>query len=158
DVQPDILVADRHLGDVSASGAARGDHLASRTRREGAHVNKAGSGIAAAPRLETAVLDAATLAMERRGLGHGDIAMVFLSGGSPAAAHETLHAVRRVTGARTVVGCSGVGVLTEERELEGASAAAVLVIRDERLVARALSLENLAGGDTDPAREITDSA
>ena len=118
----------------------------------------AGSGIAAAPRLESAVLDAATAAMERSGVDHGQIALVFLSGDARAAAHEILHVVRRVTGARTVVGCSGVGVLTDEREIEGTTAAAVLVIQDERLVARALSIENLGAADLDPARTIAESA
>ena len=44
----------------------------------------------------------------------GQIAFVFVSGDARAAAPEILHVVRRVTGARAVVGCSGVGVLTEE--------------------------------------------
>jgi small ligand-binding sensory domain FIST len=96
--------------------------------------------------------------MERSGLDHGEIAFVFVSGEARAAAHPVLHAVRRVTGARAVVGCSGVGVLTEEREIEGTAAAAVLVVADDRLVARALSSESLGGGDADPAREIAEAA
>jgi len=49
--------------------------------------------------------------------------------------HQALHAVRRVTGARAVLGCSGAGVLTERREVEGEPAVAVLAVRCERLVA-----------------------
>lgn len=121
-------------------------------------MGKAGSGIAVSPSLATAVLDAATAAMERGGLSHGQVALVFLSGDARAAAHEILHVVRRVTGARTVVGCSGVGVLTEQREIEGDSAAAVLVIQDDRLVATPISIESLNRGGAELAREIADSA
>jgi small ligand-binding sensory domain FIST len=124
-------------------------------------VGTAGSGIAVSPSLAAAALDAATAAMERGGLSHGQLALVFLSilgGDAPKAAHEILHIVRRVTGARTVVGCSGVGVLTEQREIEGQSAAAVLVIQDDRLVASPVSIESLNRDDVELAREIADSA
>jgi len=120
-------------------------------------VGQAGTGIAASPNVATAVLDAATAAMERGGLDHGDIALVFVSGEAREASHEILHVVRRVTGARAVVGCSGIGVLTEQQEIEGESAAAVLVIRDDRLVARPISIDRLSGG-LDVARAIADSA
>jgi small ligand-binding sensory domain FIST len=119
-------------------------------------VGRAGSGIAAAPSLATAVLDAATAAMERGGLSHGQMALVFLSGDARAAAHEILHIVRRVTGARTVVGCSGVGVLTEQREIEGESAAAVLVVADDRLVASSVAIDSVAGEGAALARAIAD--
>ena len=120
-------------------------------------MGQAGTGIAASPNVATAVLDAATAAMERGGLDHGDIALVFVSGEAREASHEILHVVRRVTGARAVVGCSGIGVLTEQQEIEGESAAAVLVIRDDRLVARPISIDRLSGG-LDVARAIADSA
>ena len=95
--------------------------------------------------------------MERGGLDHGHVALVFLSGDARDAAHEILHVVRRITGARTVVGCSGAGVLTEQREIEGESAVAVLVIRDERLVTRPIAVERLGDG-AELARAIADSA
>jgi small ligand-binding sensory domain FIST len=121
-------------------------------------VGQAGSGIAVSANLAAAALHAATAAMERGGLERGYVALVFLSGHARDAAHEILHVVRRVSGARTVVGCSGVGVLTEQRELEGESAAAVLVIQDDRLVASPISIASLAGGGAGLARAIADSA
>lgn len=121
-------------------------------------MGQAGSGIAVSANLAAAALDAATAAMERGGLERGYVALVFLSGHARDAAHEILHVVRRVSGARTVVGCSGVGVLTEQRELEGESAAAVLVIQDDRLVASPISIASLAGGGAGLARAIADSA
>ena len=120
-------------------------------------MGRAGSGIAASPSLATAALDASVAAMERSGVGHGHTALVFLSGDAPDAAHEVLHTVRRVTGARTVVGCSGAGVLSEEREIEGESAAAVLVIADDRLVARSISIERLTADSDGLARRIADA-
>jgi small ligand-binding sensory domain FIST len=121
-------------------------------------MRRAGSGLAVAPGLPTAALDAATAAMERGGLSGARLALVFLSGDAAGAAHEVLHIVRRVTGARAVVGCSGVGVLTEQREVEGTAAAAVLAIQDDRLVASPVSVESLAAGAADAARAIGDAA
>lgn len=70
----------------------------------------AGLGLAAAP--AEAALDAALAALAQAGSERADLALVFTTGEAHAAAHQVLHAVRRVTGARTVVGCSGAGVLT----------------------------------------------
>jgi small ligand-binding sensory domain FIST len=120
-------------------------------------VGKAGSGLGVSASVATAALDAATGAMEAGGLDHGQLALVFLSGDAQDAAHEVLHVVRRVTGARTVVGCSGAGVLTERRELEGESAAAVLVVQDDRLVARPIAIQSLQGDGAALAREIGDA-
>jgi small ligand-binding sensory domain FIST len=64
--------------------------------------------------------------------------------------------VRRTTGARAVVGCSGVGVPSEPREIEGEPAAAVLVIDDDRLVARSIAIERLTGDDL--AHRIAEAA
>jgi small ligand-binding sensory domain FIST len=107
----------------------------------------AGLGLGAAP--AEAALDAALAAMARAGTDHADLALVFTTSEAYPAAHEVLHAVRRVTGARIVVGCSGAGVLTERREVEDEPAVAVLVVRDERLVATPFLIEDLeqAGGN-----------
>jgi small ligand-binding sensory domain FIST len=104
----------------------------------------AGSGIAVGPPSPDLALEAALAAQERLGRDHAHLALVFATGDFYPHAHATLHAVRRVTGARAVVGCSGGGVLTEAREVEGESALAVLAVHDARLVATPL-LEPLAG-------------
>src|SRR6185369_2044797 len=67
--------------------------------------------------------------------------LVFTTGDVRARAHEALHAVRRVTGAPVVLGCSGTGILTERREVEDDLAVAVLAVRCERLVATPFSFE-----------------
>lgn len=94
----------------------------------------AGSALAVGQSFTDLKLDAALRALERSGADHAALALVFCAGDAWAEAHALLHAVRRVTGARAVVGCSGAGVLTEAREVEGQAAVAVLVVSDERLV------------------------
>jgi small ligand-binding sensory domain FIST len=94
----------------------------------------AGSGLAVGAPADAA-LEASLAAMAASGAEHADVVFVFAAGETLSAAHEMLHAVRRVTGARVVVGASGAGVLRERREVEGETAVAVLAVRDDRLVA-----------------------
>ena len=95
---------------------------------------KAGTGLAVGA-ADSAALDASLQAVERSGSDRADLALVFVTGDDALPrTHQALHAVRRVTGARAVLGCSGTGVLTERREAEGESAVAVLAVRCDRLV------------------------
>ena len=95
----------------------------------------AGSGLAVGADPAAAALDAALEAMAASGSDRADLALVFVTAETYPAAHEMLHAIRRVTGARVVLGASGTGVLCERREVEGETAVAVLAVRDDRLVA-----------------------
>src|SRR5262249_35201733 len=95
----------------------------------------AGTGLAVGGSADNAALEASLEALERSGASHADLALVFATGDAYPRAHELVHAVRRVTGARAVLGCSGTGILTDRREVEGELAVAVLVVRCERLVA-----------------------
>jgi small ligand-binding sensory domain FIST len=101
----------------------------------------AGTGIAVGGAADNAALEASLEALERSGADHADIALVFVTGDVHTRAHEALHAVRRVTGAPVVLGCSGTGILTERREVEDDLAVAVLAVRCERLVATPFSFE-----------------
>lgn len=101
----------------------------------------AGSGLAVGGAADNAALEAALAAVERSGADHADLALVFVTGDVHARAHEALHAVRRVTGAPVVLGCSGTGILTERREVEDELAVAVLAVRCDRLVATPFALE-----------------
>jgi small ligand-binding sensory domain FIST len=96
----------------------------------------AGTGIATGQPPDEAALDAAMQAMTAAGLERAEAAIVFTTGEAEPAAHALLHAVRRVTGARTVVGASGTGVLTERGEVEQVPAVAVLVLGGESLLLR----------------------
>ena len=101
----------------------------------------AGTGLAVGGAADNAALEASLEAIERNGAGHADLALVFVTGDAHVRAHEALHAVRRVTGAPVVLGCSGTGILTERREVEDGLAVAVLAVRCERLVATPFSFE-----------------
>src|SRR5882672_2255301 len=101
----------------------------------------AGSGLAVGGTADNAALEASLQALANSGADRADLALVFVTGDAYGHAHALLHAVRRVTGAPVVLGCVGVGVLTEQREVEGEPAVAVLVVRSERLVATPFLLE-----------------
>src|SRR2546428_1408597 len=101
----------------------------------------AGTGLAVGGAADNAALEASLQAIERSGTDRADLALVFVTGDAHPRAHEALHAVRRVTGAPVVLGCSGTGILTERREVEEDLAVAVLVVRCERLVATPFSFE-----------------
>jgi len=114
----------------------------------------AGTGLATGSALDNAALEASLQAIERSGTDHADLAIVFVTGDDALSrTHQALHAVRRVTGARAVVGCSGAGVLTDHREVEGEGAVAVLVVRSERLVATPFLLER-QGDRSDVGTEL----
>jgi small ligand-binding sensory domain FIST len=101
----------------------------------------AGTGLAVGGTADNAALEASLQALERSGTDRADLALVFATGDVRARAHEALHAVRRVTGAPIVLGCSGAGILTERREVEQDLVVAVLAVRCERLVATPFSFE-----------------
>src|SRR6266480_1049593 len=87
----------------------------------------AGSGLAVGGTADNAALEASLHALANSGADRADLALVFVTGDAYGHAHALLHAVRRVTGAPVVLGCDGVGVLTEKREVEGEC---VLVLPD----------------------------
>ena len=101
----------------------------------------AGTGIAVGGAADNAALEASLEALERSGTDCADLALVFVTGDAHTRAHEALHAVRRVTGAPVVLGCSGTGILTERREVEDDLAVAVLAVRCERLLATPFAFE-----------------
>jgi small ligand-binding sensory domain FIST len=119
----------------------------------------AGSGLATRDRADEAALEASLAAMAASGADRADVALVFTSGDARRSGHDLLHAVRRVTGAPAVVGCSGTGVLTESGEAEGVPAVAVLVVSSSgRLLARPFLIRDRPALGTDAADELADSA
>lgn len=89
----------------------------------------AGSGLAVGQPAEAAALEASRAAMESSGLDRAELALVFVTADVYRQARELVGAVRRVTDAESVVGCSGAGVLTERGEAEEGPAVAVMVVR-----------------------------
>ena len=88
----------------------------------------AGSGLVTGKRADAAGREAARAAMERSGAGRADVALVFATADAYRESAGLLEAVRRETGAPSILGCSGAGVLTEAAEAEGGPAVAVLVV------------------------------
>jgi small ligand-binding sensory domain FIST len=119
-------------------------------------VTAAGTGLVTGRPPADAALEASLQALEAAGADRADLALVFVTGEVHKATHEMLHAVRRVTGARVVVGCSGSGVLHERREVEGESAVAVLAVRDERLLATPFLVENQEAAGAGAAAQIAE--
>ncbi len=128
----------------------------------------AGSGLAVGGSPHEAALEAALQALDRSQADHADLAIVFATSDAYSRGHELLHAIRRVTGARAVVGCSGVGVLTERLEFEAAaalttgpqqappSAVAVLLVRGEELAAAPFLLEDQEARGAEAAAEVAE--
>jgi len=88
----------------------------------------AGSGLISGKRPDEAARDAARVAMETSGAARAELALVFTTADAYRQGAELLRAVRAVTGATSIVGCSGAGVLNECGEAEGVAAVAVLVV------------------------------
>jgi small ligand-binding sensory domain FIST len=118
----------------------------------------AGSGLAVGAAPADAALEASLDAMASSGADHADLVLVFTSGDAYAAAHEMLHAVRRVTGARVVVGASGAGVLSDRREVEGETAVSVLAVKDDRLVTTPFLVPDQTAGGAEVARVVAAQA
>lgn len=116
-------------------------------------MKEAGSGLVCGRPPVDAALEASLAALANADAERADLALVFATSDTYPAAHDMLHAVRRVTGARIVLGCSGAGVLTNEREVEGESAVAVLALHDDRLVATAFLIEDQSA-TSDVGREV----
>jgi small ligand-binding sensory domain FIST len=88
----------------------------------------AGTGLVTGKRADEAATEAARTSIARSGLAGADLALVFVTADTYPHVGEVLERVRRVTGARHVLGCSGAGVLTESGEAEAGPAVAVMVL------------------------------
>ncbi len=119
----------------------------------------AGSGLVTGRRADEAALDAALQAMAASGVESADLALVFATPDAYHFGHALLHAVRRVTGARAVLGASGTGVLTERGEAEGGPAVAVLVVRsDGPLLASPFLLAEREALDAEAGQDLAERA
>ena len=94
----------------------------------------AGSGLSTKTSADEAAADAARQALAASGGDRADLALAFATGVAELPAEAILQTVRRVTGARTVLGATGAGVLTERGEVEQVPAVAVLAVRHDRLL------------------------
>ena len=115
---------------------------------------RAGTGLAAGSDPIECARQAALLALQRIEPAGADAVMVFASGDVAGSCLPMLHAVRKVCGTGALAGCSGVGVLTDEGEIEGRSAVAVLAIASDTLRVTPFFVRDLHGRDEEVGREI----
>jgi small ligand-binding sensory domain FIST len=99
---------------------------------------RAGSGLSENPDAAQAAREAAGGALRAAGMDGADWAIVFAT--MPHRPHfaALLGEVQAVTGASTLTGCSGAGVIGGGQEVEDGPAVAVLVARSDRITALAL--------------------
>jgi len=83
-----------------------------------------------------------------------DAVMVFTSGETTASFVPMLHAIRNLCGTGSLTGCSGAGVLTQEGEIEGENAVAVLAVVSDTMKATPFFIRDLKGRDEEVGREI----
>ncbi|MFQ5539858.1 MAG: FIST N-terminal domain-containing protein, partial [Candidatus Binatia bacterium] len=80
-----------------------------------------------------AVEEAAGQAMTSAGLSQADFVLVFFTVDHVPNRQELITGLRQISRTDRIIGCSGVGVLTEEGEIEGKPGIAVLVLSSDRI-------------------------
>ncbi len=93
----------------------------------------AGVGYSGLEAAEAAARTAAESALDQAGVNRADWAVVFATTDYRNAYGEMLSTVSTVTGARNLVGCSGMGVLTTQGEFERQPGIAVLAVRSDAM-------------------------
>lgn len=118
----------------------------------------AGVGYAGEVAAEAVAWVAARQAMERAGIDQADCAFVFATTHYQPEYVRLLRAVRTVTGASHIVGCSGMGVLTTDGEFERGAGAAVLVLKSSDVSLQPFLVPTRSSEGTSPGEVIADLA
>jgi len=120
----------------------------------------AGTGIGRKAGMAASAQAAARVAMDRlhrAGAKDADLVFLFVSGEEEEAQDafpEAAAAARKICGSSRLVGCSGAGILSDECEIEGETAAVVLAIASNTLQAIPFYLDGLKGRDHAVGGEI----
>ena len=91
---------------------------------------KAGAGLSTEPPAEKAARQAGEAAMRQGGLTSADLVIAFATTHYSHEYPALLSTLRSITGAKQIVGCSGMGVLASEGEVEGSISLAVLALEE----------------------------
>jgi small ligand-binding sensory domain FIST len=91
----------------------------------------AGSGLVTGKAAGEAARAAARAAMAASGLDRAEMALVFVTADAYREGAELLASIAEVTGATSILGCSGAGVLTQAGEADGTPGVAVMVLATE---------------------------
>ncbi len=103
---------------------------------------------------ERAIEEAATQAMSRAGIDRADLALVFSTVDHLPAYEKLIAGLRKITRTNEISGCSGVGVLTGEGEIEGSPGIAVLVLRSDQIRGYPFLFHPLRDRDEEAGAEI----
>jgi small ligand-binding sensory domain FIST len=115
---------------------------------------KVGVGYSVSETSEHAAREAATQAIERGNISKADWAVVFTTFPHRAGYREILKSVCRVTGTTNIAGCSGIGVLTNQGEVEGSPGVAVLAVSSDKMHATSFLANRTDDGGVKAGVEI----
>lgn len=115
---------------------------------------RAGVGHSARPAAAEAATEAAVNALGGGSSGDCDLAMVFATVHYASEYSELIETVLKTTGARDLVGCSGVGVLTGDTEIEGNPGLVVLAVKADRMKITPILSRSLRGRSYEVGGEI----
>jgi small ligand-binding sensory domain FIST len=115
---------------------------------------RAGVGFSTAPNPRTAAAEATAAALAQAGLSRATGALCFATPAYGAAYPMILRTVASEANTREVAGCSGMGVIAGEKEIESGSALAVLVFGGDEMQATRFFVPTLRGRATGVAAEI----
>jgi small ligand-binding sensory domain FIST len=115
---------------------------------------RAGVGYSSALNPRTAAADATAAALAQAGLRSAEGALCFATSAYGAAYPMILRMVAEQAGTREVAGCSSMGVIANEQEVESGHALAVIVIGGDALIARRFFIPSLRGRAREVATEM----
>src|SRR5262249_3217497 len=115
---------------------------------------RAGVGFSNALNSKSAAGEATAAAMQQAGVAQAAAALCFATTAYGAAYPMILRAVAAEAQTREVAGCSSLGVIAREREVESGNALAVIVFSGEEISARRFFVPTLRGRGDEVAAEI----
>ncbi len=119
---------------------------------------RAGTGISVSHNPRTAAIEACAAAMTQAGLAQATGAIFFATTAHGGAYPLILRTIGEQTKTREVVGCSSVGVIASESEVETGPALSVLVFGGEEVNAKRLFVPTLRGRGREVALELAAAA
>ena len=118
---------------------------------------KAGVGQSSQSETGTAVGEAARRAMESLPDGGADLALVYATVDHAGALEQELAGLHQITGTRRIVGCSGLGILTDSGEIEGESGVAVMALAADTVRVHPFARDFLKGNDAAAGQDIANA-
>ena len=119
---------------------------------------KAGAGQSANPLTAQAIREAAGQAMSQAGIGKADLVIVFFTVDHILNHEKLIETLREITGTDRIVGCSGVGVLSGEGEIEGSAGIVVAVLSTDTIVTHPFLIHPLRDRESEVGEELARTA